>query len=279
MKQRIITATVCAAILLPILILADYIVLPIALALCTVIALYEMLRCIGMEKEYPISVPLYVLACLLPLGIRFGIAGRTALLLSTVLVCLLYFFSVLIFFDGKYRLHQICIAFFTSVYILLGFNSILVLHDGVQGGEYVYLIVFIGAWITDIFAYFCGMLFGRGGKHKLIPSISPKKTVEGAVGGVVFCMLAMILFGVVVEAIEPKFQANFAVLACSGILISAVAQIGDLAMSAVKRVYRIKDYGKLFPGHGGMLDRFDSVLAVSVMLLALSAFVNFFQVI
>lgn len=152
----------------------------------------------------------------------------------------------------------------------------LFVHDHVDGGEYIYLIAFIGAWVTDIFAYFCGMLFGRGGKHKLIPDVSPKKTVEGSIGGIVFCILSMILYGVIVSAIEPSLQPNIPVFAFAGLLISIVSQIGDLCMSLIKRTYGIKDYGKLFPGHGGMLDRFDSVLAVSSVLLVITSFFDFF---
>ena len=143
----------------------------------------------------------------------------------------------------------------------------------------MYLICFIGAWMTDIFAYFCGMLLGRGGKHKLIPDVSPKKTVEGSIGGIVFCTLSLVLFGFIVERIAPEFQANLLIFALAGVFVSVVAQIGDLSMSVIKRTYGIKDYGKLFPGHGGILDRFDSVLAVSAVLLVFTTFFSFFEVI
>jgi phosphatidate cytidylyltransferase len=121
------------------------------------------------------------------------------------------------------------------------------------------------------------MLFGRGGKHKLIPDVSPKKTVEGSIGGIVFCMLAMVIFGLIVNAISD-FHANYLMLVVGGLLASIVSQIGDLCMSVIKRTYGIKDYGKLFPGHGGMLDRFDSVIAVSIVLAVFSSFFNFFEV-
>ncbi|MBQ8214245.1 MAG: CDP-archaeol synthase [Clostridia bacterium] len=136
----------------------------------------------------------------------------------------------------------------------------------------------MGAWVTDTFAYFCGMLFGRGGKHKLIPDVSPKKTVEGSIGGTVFCILAMVIFGIIINSIAD-LRANYIVLIGAGLLASIVSQIGDLCMSVIKRTYGIKDYGKLFPGHGGVLDRFDSVLAVAIVLAALCSFFNFFEVI
>ena len=120
------------------------------------------------------------------------------------------------------------------------------------------------------------MLLGRGGKHKLIPDVSPKKTVEGAIGGVVFCVLAMVVFGLVVNNIKSGLRANYLMLIVGGLLASVVSQVGDLCMSVIKRNYGIKDYGKLFPGHGGVLDRFDSVLAVSIVLASFCSFFNFF---
>ena len=170
-------------------------------------------------------------------------------------------------------------SFLGIFYALIGLCAILYIHDRVDGGKYIYLIVFIGAWVTDTFAYFSGMLFGRGGKHKLIPEVSPKKTVEGSIGGILFCILAMILFGFIIEKIDGSLQAKYPILAIGGLAISVVAQIGDLSMSVIKRHYGIKDYGFIFPGHGGILDRFDSVIAVSVVLAVFTAFFPLFEVI
>ena len=277
MKTRIITAVVAILILLPVLIFADYPVLPIALSLVSLIAVFEMLRCIGLHRAWVISVPLYLLALALPFCIRLLSRAELVKVAFAAIVCLLfYFFAILLFSHGKYKPADLSVCFMTVLYILIGFNAILYVHDHSRGGEYVYLIAFIGAWITDIFAYFCGMLFGRGGKHKLIPDVSPKKTVEGSIGGIVFCILSMMLYGWIVSKIEPSLDANVAVFAVAGLLISIVSQIGDLCMSLIKRTYGIKDYGKLFPGHGGMLDRFDSVIAVSAVLLVITSFAEFF---
>ena len=138
------------------------------------------------------------------------------------------------------------------------------MHDLVAGGSHLYLLAFIGAWVTDTFAYFTGMLLG---KHKLIPDVSPKKTVEGAIGGMAFCTLSFVGFA----CLYNQFWADGKLLplwlmAIVGFLVSIVSQVGDLSLSLLKRKYGIKDFGKVFPGHGGVLDRFDSVLAVSIML-------------
>lgn len=278
MKQRIITSVVALCVLVPVLIFADTPVLPIALALCSVIAVYEMLACVGLKKSWAVSIPFYFVALAAPFFARHIERLRfAAIAVSAVTVGILYLFTVLVFSHGKYNIQQIGAAFFAIAYILIGFNGILVIHDWTDGGEFLYLVAFLGAWVTDIFAYFCGMLFGRGGKHKLIPDVSPKKTVEGCIGGIVFCVLAMLLFGVIVEKSVPSIQSNLWVFAVGGVAVSVVAQIGDLSMSVIKRTYGIKDYGKLFPGHGGILDRFDSVIAVSTVLLVVTSFFNFFE--
>ena len=105
------------------------------------------------------------------------------------------------------------------------------------------------------------------GKHKLIPDVSPKKTVEGAIGGVVFCTLAFVLYGFVLTVVIDGIQANYLAFVCVGIVLSVVSQCGDLVFSLIKRKYGIKDYGKLMPGHGGILDRFDSVIASAPFVL------------
>lgn len=279
MKQRIITSVVAVAILLPILLLSDTVVFPIAIAACALIAVHEMLSCIGLGRAYLISAPLYVIALAMPFLIRYvPSADRVqAIAFATIIAMLFYVFAVLIFSHGRYKLNELSVCLFTVLYVLIGFNSLMYIRDYTLAGKYLYLVPFIAAWVTDIFAYFCGMLFGRGGKHKLIPDVSPKKTVEGSIGGIAFCVLSMLLFGLIVEQFLPSSRSNILIFVFGGIVFSVVAQIGDLSMSVIKRNYGIKDYGNLFPGHGGVLDRFDSVLAVSSVLLVFCTFFNFFS--
>ena len=172
-------------------------------------------------------------------------------------------------------LDDVFATFTTVFYIIASFGALVLLRDR-DFGLYLLILTLYGPWISDVFAYFCGRLFGR---HKLIPDVSPKKTVEGSVGGIVFCMIAMVIFGLVCDILYPQYNINLWVFALGGLIASVVAQIGDLLMSVIKRTYGIKDYGKLFPGHGGMLDRFDSVLAVAVVLAVFCSFFDFFEVI
>lgn len=276
MKQRIITAVVAFFVLLPVLIFSDTFIFPLGLAVCAVLSVWEMFACVGLKNAWLFTAPMYVLGAAFPFLIRY-LPDRD--LLAPIAICAavvwtLYAFTVLIFSHGQYPLEAVFVASFSLFYIFIGFNAILFIHDCEPGGKYLYYICFLGAWITDIFAYFCGRAFG---KHKLIPDVSPKKTVEGSVGGTVFCILVMVIFGIVVEKLVPEISANLLIFAVAGVLIAVVSQIGDLSMSVIKRKYGVKDYGFIFPGHGGVLDRFDSVIAVSALLMVFSLFFNFFE--
>lgn len=276
MKQRIITAVVAFFVLLPVLIFSDTFIFPLGLAVCAVLSVWEMFACVGLKNAWLFTAPMYVLGAAFPFLIRY-LPDRD--LLAPIAICAavvwtLYAFTVLIFSHGKYPLEAVFVASFSLFYIFIGFNAILFIHDCEPGGKYLYYICFLGAWITDIFAYFCGRAFG---KHKLVPDVSPKKTVEGSIGGTVFCILVMVIFGFVVEKLVPEISANLLIFAVAGVLIAVVSQIGDLSMSVIKRKYGVKDYGFIFPGHGGVLDRFDSVIAVSALLMVFSLFFNFFE--
>lgn len=276
MKQRIITAVIAFFVLLPVLIFSDTFIFPLGLAVCAVLSVWEMFACVGLKNAWLFTAPMYVLGAAFPFLIRY-LPDRD--LLAPIAICAavvwtLYAFTVLIFSHGKYPLEAVFVASFSLFYIFIGFNAILFIHDCEPGGKYLYYICFLGAWITDIFAYFCGRAFG---KHKLIPDVSPQKTVEGSIGGTVFCILVMVIFGFVVEKLVPEISANLLIFAVAGVLIAVVSQIGDLSMSVIKRKYGVKDYGFIFPGHGGVLDRFDSVIAVSALLMVFSLFFNFFE--
>ena len=276
MKQRIITAVIAYFVLLPVLIFSDYFIFPLGLAFCAVLSVWEMFTCVGLKNAWLFTAPMYVIGAAFPFLIRY-LPDKSLLApiaLCAAVVWTLYAFTVLIFTHGRYSLEAVFVASLSLFYIFVGFNAILFIHDCEPGGKYLYYVCFLGAWITDIFAYFCGRAFG---KHKLIPDVSPKKTVEGSIGGTVFCILVMVIYGIVVEALVPQITANILIFAVAGVFVAVVSQIGDLSMSLIKRRYGVKDYGVIFPGHGGMLDRFDSVIAVAAMLMVFSLFFNFFE--
>ena len=267
MRTRILTGLVAFIIFLPFLIFSDTIAFPIAMAVCGVISVFEMIHCIGLHKNLFLSIPLCLVAAAAPFCLRYlGIETTLPAALAVILLLLLYVLAVTTFSKGKVAVTESSTALMTAIYIIAGFSAMVYLHDFHQGGKYLYLLTFIGAWVPDTFAYFTGMLFG---KHKLIPDVSPKKTVEGAIGGVVFCVLAFIGFALIYNHVllaeEGKLLPIW-LMAIIGFVTAVVSMVGDLTMSLIKRHYGIKDYGKILPGHGGFLDRFDSVIAVAVIL-------------
>ena len=272
MLKRVITGAVLLCVLIPVLLFSGTVAFPIIASLVAVICLYEMFKCMGVEKKAHVVLPIYLFGAVSPFLVRYLNNTLSFALISfmSASVYLVYLFSLVIWSHGKLRFDAMLTVFAMSVYIIAALDCILYIRDFEQGGKYLYLLIFIGAWITDTFAYFTGFLIG---KHKLIEDVSPKKTVEGSIGGILFCTAAYILFGVIVDKFFGQ-NANLVFLAVSGVIISIISQIGDLIMSVVKRHYNIKDYGKIFPGHGGMLDRLDSILAVSLVLGAICMFVT-----
>jgi phosphatidate cytidylyltransferase len=134
-------------------------------------------------------------------------------------------------------------------------------------GNYLVWLIFISSWICDTCAYCVGMLIG---KHKLAPKLSPKKSIEGAIGGAVGSALAGALYGYVLTQIRSLDFVIIGIFVCIGGIGAIASQIGDLTASALKRNHNIKDFGNLIPGHGGVLDRFDSVIVTAPMIYILA---------
>ena len=146
-------------------------------------------------------------------------------------------------------------SFFFAMLIPYFLSSFVRLHQ-MYLGEFLILIPLVAAFTSDAFALFAGMAFG---KHKLAPELSPKKTVEGAVGGFVGSIVCCLIYGAVMQ-FGFQLRVSYVIFAIYGALGSLVSQIGDLSFSYIKRQYGLKDFGNIFPGHGGVLDRFDSVI-------------------
>ncbi len=260
MLKRILTAVVALIVLIPVLWFSDTVVFPIAVALLCLIACYELLKCVGQLDNYALSVPIFVFAAALPVLARiqnFDFINRQLVLpLFLLLFCYVTVCSVIC--NKKCDVSRTGFVFYEIFMIIAGFTLLVTVRDM---RPHTYLIIFVAAWMTDTFAYFTGYCLG---KHKLCPDISPKKTVEGAVGGVVGAVVGAIVLAVVVNAVgtETITVWEAAVIA---IPLSVIGQFGDLAASLTKRYFGIKDYGNLFPGHGGVLDRFDSILPITIM--------------
>lgn len=185
---------------------------------------------------------------------RYGMMGVLA---AFVLLMFVYVFAY-----PKFQAGQVMAAFFGVVYVAV-MLSFIYLTRNLPDGKFIVWLIFLCSWGCDTCAYCVGMLIG---KHKMAPVLSPKKSVEGAVGGVAGAALLGVAYGAATQG--P--MAEYAVICAVGAMISMV---GDLAASAIKRNQGIKDYGKLIPGHGGILDRFDSVIFTAPIIYFLAKIV------
>ena len=255
-----------AVIFIPLLLAAIYgvspvwpIILPIIIAALSMIAVHEALWSTSFLKHPRISGYSILLAGLIPFWVYYD--GRPLPALCGLFVYVLLLFCEAIASRKRITLEKMGGAFFLSVFIPFFLSSFLRIR--LMGNwEALVVLPFIVAFISDAFALFAGMAFGR---HKLAPELSPKKTVEGAVGGFAGAVVCSVLYGALLQ-FAFRWQVSYAALALYGALGSVVSQLGDLSFSYIKREYGIKDFGNIFPGHGGVLDRFDSVIFCSPLI-------------
>ena len=253
MFKRVMVAVVFIPVIFLVLFVLPPILLPVSIAALSAIGIHEILWSTGCVKHFRISFYSGVLGALIPFWVYFHGDSRMALLGLFAYVVLL--FAEAIASRKQVTLEKMGAAFFVSVMIPFFLSSFLRIR-AMELGAYYVLLPFVAAFTSDAFALFAGMLFGR---HKLAPELSPKKTVEGAVGGFAGAIVCCCVYGLVIQ-LGWHLTPNYPALALYGALGSVVSQLGDLSFSYIKREYGIKDYGNIFPGHGGVLDRFDSVI-------------------
>ena len=257
MLTRILTSIVGVVVFLA-AIFAPPAVLFVALFLVCAGMLYEIYRVI--DAKWQLQVVGVVAEIMMFAGFFMEKAG-----MAFYGVIFLYMIAV-VFLWGKCSSKEVLTAGMVTLYITSAILSLVMLRH--KYNVFLLLLPFVIAWLSDTGAYFTGYFLG---KHKLAPKMSPKKTVEGAIGGVVFAGIASLIY---LGFVYGNFRADFAWAAILfGGLGSAVSQVGDLAASCIKRDFNKKDYGSLLPGHGGLMDRFDSVLfAAPYVLLAVRHF-------
>lgn len=173
-----------------------------------------------------------------------------------VIISFMMFMFVYVFTYPKFKADQVMPAFFGVVYVAV-MLSFIYLTRNLPDGKFLVWLIFLCSWGCDTCAYCAGMLLG---KHKMAPKLSPKKTVEGAVGGVLGAALLGFLYGAYFEGHMVELARPGVISAAACAIAAVISQIGDLAASAIKRNHGVKDYGHLIPGHGGILDRFDSMI-------------------
>lgn len=308
MLTRIISGAVGVIIMAVVLYFHNTIVLPIAVAAMIAVMLYELLRAVKLEKCIPILSAVEICGIVMPFICNMQFAtvdgrelsfsalyhyrntdnyvenhGKDAIeqlctgnqaALITFSVTLLAAFVIFITWLKKHKEIRYEQVFFALAVMILVPQSMctMVRIDRMdrETGLLMLILGLCGAWIADTGAYFTGVSFG---KHKLCPEISPKKTVEGFIGGII---TTGIVFAVIPAIYNGKFQlASALILFVIGAVCAIVGTIGDLSASMVKRQIGFKDYGKIMPGHGGLMDRFDSVLFVLPTFYAMMSLLEF----
>ena len=267
MKKRIITALIGLPLLAVVLVFYHTYVLNAALSLICGLAVYELLH----STKYVTQKGLLGWSILFGMYIPF--AKVPVLKPYFLLIVMAYLAVMLMILFAKHQtvsFQQVAVSFTAAFLVPYGLSSIVYLRDLQAEPKmelYYILLIFSSAWVSDIGAYFIGLTFGR---HKLCPNISPKKTVEGLVGGLFFCVVMNIAITYVYCDIIGRSGVETSVHLVSLILISLAASligvVGDLTCSIIKRQVGIKDFGAIFPGHGGVLDRFDSILLIAPFL-------------
>lgn len=247
MKTRIISGL----ILLPLLLLIVYGGIPLYIAEFVVvgIVLHEFYKAFEAKEIEPVFIVGYIFAAYLAIKNIFNLPlmYTYAMIFGLFLVCIVYMLK------GKKNIIDVSITFSGIFYVAIFFDFVVLTKNGFGKGDIYVWLIFIISFCTDVFAYFTGYFFG---KHKLIPLVSPKKTIEGSIGGILGSTVGCMILG-------HFFGMQMVHMVVIGLVGSIIAQFGDLFASSIKRYVGIKDYGKLIPGHGGILDRFDSVILVA----------------
>lgn len=258
MGKRILVAVIFVPILFVIMMFLPPIVWTIVVALIAAMAAYELLRATGEGKvALPMQVIAILSAAVIPLSAWLGWVD-IVIPACTFVVAVVSFWCAIRAYDehgAKIGVYQVLLTIFGGALIPAALSSLVTLKC-MEQGRYLVLLAVILAFITDGGAYFAGVFLG---KHRGITKVSPNKSLEGYIGGFITGIIFAVLYGLVVSAITDR-PVNYLSLALIGLVGALVTELGDLAFSFIKRQYGVKDYGNLLPGHGGMLDRFDSML-------------------
>lgn len=252
MKQRLLTAFIMLAIAVPVVFIGGLVFEVVLLGL-TVIGFFEIMTMARIRIISPEAIMGGIATVGLALPEHYNLKPLTPLLLLSV--CALLMLMITVFSENKFSFERVGVVCVAVLYVGLGGRHIMTIRS--QG--FLEIVFVLGAgFLTDAGAYFVGRAIG---KHQLAPHISPKKSIEGAVGGTLIACVAAMVFSILYQPFGLHMWASMLL----GLCISVASQFGDLVASALKRFYGVKDSGNIFPGHGGVLDRFDGTIFGATM--------------
>lgn len=265
MKSRILVAVVGVPVLVWVILCAPSVVMMVALLLLAGIGSMELQQCVSGTKRGSM-VALSIFCAMFTVAWYYERPAYVSVLFVLYAVLM---FGYAIFKAGEVKFAQIAAGLFGSIAIGYSFSAFLRMEAAGIHRAYL-LLPFILSFACDTFAYFAGLTLGR---HKLAPKVSPKKTVEGSVGGILGNLVCGLLFAFVMDRWFGG-SIGYGPMAVLALVCGIVAQVGDLSFSLIKREFGVKDYGRLFLEHGGVLDRFDSVLFVTPLIEIVLQFVK-----
>ncbi|MGN0350462.1 MAG: phosphatidate cytidylyltransferase [Roseburia sp.] len=261
-KTRLLSGIVLVILALVLIITGGDVLLASTLIL-SYIGMFELYRIFKIEKDIA-GIVGYLAVTVFYLNLRLALIPDTMMLVLGFLVLLMFAY---VFTYPKYKTEQMLAAFFGVFYVGVMLSYVYQTRM-LEKGAYLVWLIFLCSWGCDTCAYCVGVLIG---KHKMSPKLSPKKSIEGAVGGVVGTALLTALYSFIFCDAMALTTNEIWILAGISAIGALISMVGDLTASAIKRNYEIKDYGKLIPGHGGILDRFDSVIFTAPIIYYLAA--------
>ncbi len=262
-KTRLMSGIVLVAAALVLIITGGEVLLT-ATCVISLIGMYELYRVCKMERTMAAGIG-YLAAVIYYTNLYVQWIPDSMVYVLGLLILLL---SVYVLSYPKYHASQVMAVFFGVFYVAVMLACIYQVRM-MEQGAYIVWLIFLCSWGCDTCAYCVGVKFGR---HKMSPVLSPKKSVEGAVGGLAGAFLLTVIYGMVFRTQMDISTAQIFVMAAISTVGGLISMIGDLAASAIKRNYKVKDYGTLIPGHGGILDRFDSVIFTAPVIYYLAAY-------
>lgn len=262
-KTRLLSGIVLVILAL-VLIITGGEVLLVSTLLISLVGMFELYRVFSMEKSL-LAFAGYLATVLFYIDMQWSYLPESMLFVMGFLIILMFIY---VFSYPKYRAKQVLAAFFGLFYVAVMLSYVYRIRT-LKHGLYLAFLIFLCSWGCDTCAYCVGKLIG---KHKMSPKLSPKKSVEGAIGGVAGAALLTALYCFVFRVPMQLSAVEIGILAAIAAVAALISMVGDLTASAIKRNYNVKDYGHLIPGHGGILDRFDSMIITAPIIYYLAVY-------